>query len=150
MRYVKKVGIILVLLLIVGFCVENIMLHPFRGSAFDILNISEEQIIEVRINHYGETVSITEPEQVRTIVSMFQCQLERRGTDYIGHSNGVDWYLVFVSNEGSEKGFIFYPRNGAASLDGSQIKIGHYYYACDTVVDANFIRACWEAASAQS
>jgi hypothetical protein len=63
MRYVKKVGIILVLLLIVGFCVENIMLHPFRGSAFDILNISEEQIIEVRINHYGKTVKITEKPQ---------------------------------------------------------------------------------------
>ena len=150
MRYVKKVGIILVLLLIVGFCVENIMLHPFRGSAFDILNISEEQIIEVRINHYGKTVKITEPEQVSAIVSLFRCQLERRGTDYIGHSNGVDWYVSFVSNEGVEKGFILYPRNGEASLDKSQIKIGHYYYACDTVVDISFIRDCWEVASTQS
>ena len=138
------------LLLIVGFCVENIILHPFRGSTFDILNISEEQIIEVQINHYGETVNITEPEQVNTIVSMFQCQLERRGTDYIGHSNGVDWSIVFVSNTGSEKGFILYPRNGEASLDGNQIKIGHYYYACDTVVDISFIRNYWEAASAKS
>ena len=93
----KKLGIILVLLLIVGFCVENIMLHPFRGSTFNILNISEAQISEIRINHYGETVSITDPEQVSTIVSMFQCQLERRGTDYIGHSNGIDWYVAFVS-----------------------------------------------------
>ncbi len=146
----KKLGIILVLLLIVGFCVENIMLHPFRGSTFNILNISETQISEIRINHYGETVSITDPEQVSTIVSMFQCQLERRGTDYIGHSNGGDWYVAFVSNEGSEKGFILYPRSGEASLDKSQIKIGHYYYACDNVVDISFIRNCWEAASAKS
>ena len=140
----------MVLLLIVGFCVENIILHPFRGSTFDILNISEAQIREIRINHYGETVKITEPEQISTIVSMFQCQLERRGTDYFAHSNGVDWYVAFVSNEGSEKGFILYPRNGEAALDKSQIKIGRYYYACDTVVDISFIRDCWESASAQS
>lgn len=143
-RFLRIVLIVFILLLIAGALVENLILHPFCGNTFDLLRTDRAGICEIRINHYGETVKITEPDAINTVTVLFDCQLERRGTDFFTHSNGVDWYVAFVSEDGTEKGFLFYPSNGEAAPGETKLKMGHYTYACDVAIDDSLIRNYWE------
>lgn len=149
-RFSRIVLIVFILLLIAGALVENLILHPFRGNTFDLLRTDRAGICEIRINHYGETVKITEPNAINTVTALFDCQLERRGTDFFTHSNGVDWYVEFVSEEGTGKGFLFYPSNGTPASGESKVKMGHYYYACSVIIDDSIIHDYWKKGIEQS
>ena len=143
-RFLRIVLIVFILLLIAGALVENLILHPFCGNTFDLLRTDRAGICEIRINHYGKTVQIIDQDQINTIISLFDCQLERRGTDFFTHSNGGDWYVEFVSEEGTGKGFLFFPSNGTPASGESKVKMGHYYYACDVAIEVSLIRNYWE------
>ena len=149
-RFMRAFRITFVLLLILGAFLENLILHPFRGNTFDLLKTDKTQVYEIRFNHYGKTVKITEQEKINTILSLFDCQLERRGTDYFGHSNGVDWYIEFVSKDGTGKGFLFYPSDGRPASSETQVQIGRYYYACSVIIDDLIISDAWKTGIEQS
>ena len=141
---------IVLVLLIGGLIVGNVILHPFRGNSFELLKINKTQICEIQINHYGKTVQIIDQDQINTIISLFDCQMERRGNDYFGHSNGGDWYVEFVSEEGTGKGFLFFPSNGTPASGESKVKMGHYYYACSVIIDDSIIHDYWKKGIEQS
>lgn len=121
------IGVLIVLIL--GLVVADFVINPISGTSYDLLDVRKEQITAVEIHHYGKGLTVTHPEYVAQLVDLFDCNLERRGNDYLTNRTGGDWGITFLAKNGSQsKSFLFFPGNGSGE---TKLKIGHYYYAAD-------------------
>lgn len=117
------------IVLILGLVVADFVINPISGTSYDLLDVRKEQITAVEIHHYGKGLTLTHPEYVAQLVDLFDCNLERRGNDYLTNRTGGDWGITFLAKNGSQsKSFLFFPGNGSGE---TKLKIGHYYYAAD-------------------
>lgn len=136
-----------VLAVLIALFLIDAVIHPFQGGLYQLVGVKKEEITEVRISHFGKTLRVTEPGQVDEIAALFDCNLKRLASDYIGHRTGGDWFLVFVTEKGKEsKGFGFFPSDGREASGPTQVHIGHYdYYVPDKTFDDTLILGYWEA-----
>ncbi len=121
------IGVLIVLIL--GLIVADFVINPISGTSYDLLDVRKEQITALEVHHYGKGLTLTHPEYVSQLVDLFDCNLERRGNDYLTNRTGGDWSITFLAKNGSQsKSFLFFPGNGSGE---TKLKIGHYYYAAD-------------------
>ena len=144
MKIKLKTGLLLALVAIVLLLIAiDIIVHPISGNLYRLISIQAEDITEVRINHYGKTLEVTDKKTVAELVSLFDCQLSRSTSDYIAHSTGCDWTITFVDSQGkASQVFGFYPSDGNAD---TKVKIGHYHYFCNNSIGSDNINALWQA-----
>ena len=136
---IKPKAILLLALVAAGLllAVMDVIVHPISGNLYQLISIQSEDIKEVRINHYGKTLAVTDKETVAELVSLFDCQLSRSTSDYIAHSTGCDWTISFVDSQGNtSQVFGLFPGNGNAD---TKVKIGHYDYFCSKAIDGEHL-----------
>ena len=143
MKIKPKTVLLLALVAIVLLLIAiDIIVHPISGNLYRLISIQAEDITEVRINHYGKTLAVTDKKTVAELVALFDCQLSRSTSDYIAHSTGCDWTISFVDSQGNtSQVFGFYPSDG--NVD-TKVKIGHYHYFCNKIIVKEYIELLWK------
>lgn len=129
----------ILLLLAVVLIVINLIKHPLKGNTYDLIGVQAGEIEKVRIFHYGRTVTVSDPEDVDTLVALFDCHLNRLCSDYLGHSTGGDWLVTFVTTTGNLSKTIcpmLYPEETRLHFD-------HYYYVCDEKSSLDILEKHW-------
>ena len=132
--------------MLIALFLIDAMIHPFQGELYQLVGVKKEEITEVRISHFGKTPRVTDPGQVGEIITLFDCNLKRLASDYIGHRTGGDWFLIFITEKGKKsKGFGFFPSDGREVSGSTQVHIGHYdYYVADKTFDDALLLDYWE------
>ena len=136
---IKPKTILLLALVAAGLLLilMDVIMHPLSGNLYQLISVQAEDITEVRINHYGKTLAVTDKETVAELVSLFDCQLSRSTSDYIAHSTGCDWTISFIDSQGqTSRSFGFYPSDGKAD---TKVKIGHYHYFCSKSISSEYL-----------
>lgn len=148
MKKVKKRWIVFgaIALVMAVIFIADLVKYPISGSLYDLTRIKKEDIAEVQITHYGKTAQVSDRKELDQMIALFDCNLKRLGNDYIGHMTGGDWYIVFLTDQGYySRGFSFFSRGEIATSADDQIKIDHYYYACDKTLTQSLIEGFWDA-----
>lgn len=130
---------IVVMVVLALFAVDAVK-HPLNADIYELTGMEREEISAVRIWHYGQTLEVTDPDQVARILACLEGKMTRGRNTYLIHFNGGDWSVSFVDQNGTDSVSVGIYDGG----EDASIYYGYYFYRLNT--DFSPVYQIWEDA----
>lgn len=142
---IKRIAMYVLSMIVLALVIMNLLQNPLKGNIYDLIGIPREEVTAVRVFHYGQTLVVQDENTVAQLVELFDCELSRGGSDYIGHSCGCDWSITFLNSEKEKSDTFGFIPHHQSNESIAKVKIGHYDYFCDKDIIDDLINALWRS-----